>query len=423
MKTIGNKSSVSPRHTDKRRVTMLLTVIVAVVSAIVLWFYALDYDSPDFSKTFTNISITVTGEEELRTSLGYTLLEEPDLTVDVTIVGKRTEVNQVRASDITASIDLSSVVAAGENKFTVQISAPNGTAVSSQSVSELRLYVDNFVSRQFPLQTGNLTYTLSADMYLDAVVFSPATVCVSGPESELDKIVGAYVDLELGELVNSVKVSAPVKLLDAEGAEINNAYILIGSRTVSASVGVYVEREVPVRVTLVGGVYSDDTAVITCDLRTVTLRGTVEQMESVTEYVIEIDETSTAFDLPIKVLINPDGGVINSGTAEYATVTVTIPDIGSARFNIDSESIGIIDPPEGYEVSVSGEVTVEVRGLYDVISGMTSDDISVYVDMSALGELSKGVYAVPVTVEITNEELSGVFIYNRNAYIVRITLK
>ena len=66
---------------------------------------------------------------------------------------------------------------------------------------------------------------------------------------------------------------------------------------------------------------------------------------------------------------------------------------------------------------------MEVRGLYDVISGMTSDDISVYVDMSALGELSKGVYAVPVTVEITNEELSGVFIYNRNAYIVRITLK
>lgn len=410
-------------RTNKRKLVTFFTALLAVISAIVLWFFAIDYDSPDYTKTFSNIKIEVTGLSELRQTMGYTLLEEPDLTVDVTIAGKRTDVNQVRSSEITASIDLSTVAAAGENKFAVQISSPNGTTVSSQSISEVRLYVDNFISKQYTVKVRNLNYTLAENLRIDTVNCSPATVTVWGPENELAKISGAYIDLELGELVNSIKVTASAKLLDLNNAEVNNPYITVANNSVTASVSVYAEKEVPVRVKLIGGVYSHLTADVRCDIDTVLLRGTVERMANISEYVIEIDETDTLFDLPVKVLITPPAGSIIAGDEQYATVLISVPDIGKLDMVVSSKNIEFINMPEEFSAKALNDVVVELRGLQDVLNTLTEDDIKLCVDMSLLGDLSAGSMTVPVTVTVSNEDVSGIFVYNRNAYTVEIIIK
>lgn len=423
MNRINNKPPEADRRKNKNKIVSLLTLILAVGCAVVLWFFAIDYDSPDFSKTFTNIEIGVTGEAELRQNLGYTLLEQPDLTVDVTIVGKRTDVNRVRASDITAVIDLSSVAAAGMNKFSVQISAPNGTAVASQSVSEIRLYVDNFVSQQYVVNIRKMSYVLDENLYIDTVNCSPASITVWGPANELEKISGAYLDLELGELVNSVKASADVKLLDINKQEINNPYIFIENSTVTASVSVYVEKDIPVKVNLTGGIYSSLTADIRCDTETVRFRGTVEQMANVSEYVISIDETATDLDSPIKLLINPPAGVSNVSENKYATVLIAVPDMGKREMVISAENVEFINIPEGFDAKALEDVVVQLRGLQDVLNVLTEDNISVTVDMSLLGDLTAGEITVPVIVTEKNNDISGVFVHNRDAYTVRIVIK
>lgn len=423
MNRINSKSPDTDRRRNKNKIISFLTVLLAVVCAVVLWFFAIDYDSPDFSKTFTNIEIGVTGEAELRQNLGYTLLEQPNLTVDVTIVGKRTDVNQVRASDITAVIDLSSVAAAGMNKFSVQISAPNGTTVASQSVNEIRLYVDNFISQQYVVNIRKMSYVLDENLYIDTVNCSPASVTVWGPANELEKISGAYLDLELGELVNSVKASADVKLLDINKQEIDNPYIFIENSTVTASVSVYVEKDIPVKVNLTGGIYSSLTADIRCDMETVRFKGTVEQMANVSEYVISIDETATDLDLPIKLLINPPAGVTNVSESRYATVLITVPDMGKREMVISSENIEFINIPEGFDAKGLEDVVIQLRGLQDVLNELTEEDIAITVDMSLLGELTAGEMVVPVTVTEVPDDISGVFVHNKDAYTVKIVIK
>jgi len=423
MNRINSKSPDTDRRRNKNKIISFLTVLLAVVCAVVLWFFAIDYDSPDFSKTFTNIEIGVTGEAELRQNLGYTLLEQPNLTVDVTIVGKRTDVNQVRTSDITAVIDLSSVAAAGMNKFSVQISAPNGTTVASQSVSEIRLYVDNFISQQYVVNIRKMSYVLDENLYIDTVNCSPASVTVWGPANELEKISGAYLDLELGELVNSVKASADVKLLDINKQEIDNPYIFIENSTVTASVSVYVEKDIPVKVNLTGGIYSSLTADIRCDMETVRFKGTVEQMANVSEYVISIDETATDLDLPIKLLINPPAGVTNVSESRYATVLITVPDMGKREMVISSENIEFINIPEGLDAKGLEDVVIQLRGLQDVLNELTEEDIAITVDMSLLGELTAGEMVVPVTVTEVPDDISGVFVHNKDAYTVKIVIK
>ena len=193
--------------------------------------------------------------------------------------------------------------------------------------------------------------------------------------------------------------------------------------SVTSSVSVYMEKEVPVRVKLTGGLYSELTADIRCDMDTVLLRGTVERMANIKEYVIEIDETDTQFDSPIKVLISPPNGVVNSGEEQYATVLLSIPDIGKREMVLESNKVEFVNMPEEIDAKALEDITVELRGLQDVLDLLTEEDISVTVDMSMLGELSEGTATVPVTVSISNEDVSGVFVYNRNAYTVQIIIK
>jgi hypothetical protein len=227
----------------------------------------------------------------------------------------------------------------------------------------------------------------------------------------------------LGELVNSVKATGDVKLSDLNNYTVNNPYIILENTKVTASVSVYVEKEVPIRISLVGGVYNTLTADVRCDRETVLLRGTVEQMANVKEHVIEIDETDTHFDLPIKLLINPPAGVTNVSDSMYATVLISVPDIGKLDMVINSKNVEFLNMPEGMDAKALANVVIQLRGLQDVLDTISEEDISVTVDMSALGELTAGNITVPVTVSIKNDEVSGVFVYNKSSYTVQIAIK
>ena len=90
---------------------------------------------------------------------------------------------------------------------------------------------------------------------------------------------------------------------------------------------------------------------------------------------------------------------------------------------ISSQIVEFINLPDGMDAKALADITVELRGLQDVLDALTEEDISVTVDMSMLGEFSEGTATVPVTVSISNEDVSGVFVYNKNAYTVQIITK
>ena len=212
-------------------------------------------------------------------------------------------------------------------------------------------------------------------------------------------------------------------LLDLNKKEVNNTYIFVENNIVTTSVSVYVEKDIPVKVNLTGGIFSSLTADIRCDLATVRFRGTVEQMENVREYVINVDETDTAFDSPIKLSINPPAGITNVSESKYATVLISVPDIGKRDMVISSKNIEFINIPEEYDAKALEDMVIQLRGLQDILDTITEEDISVTVDMSQLGEIAAGNMTVPVTVTVSNEEISGVFVYNKNAYTVQIVIK
>ena len=106
----------------KNRIFTLFVIIIAVLSAIVLWIYVLGYDSPNYEKEF-NVTVTAEGESKLREEKNYTIISDFGFSIKVTVSGPQTEVNMLRAEDIRAYIDVSGVTTRGSNSLPTKTSS------------------------------------------------------------------------------------------------------------------------------------------------------------------------------------------------------------------------------------------------------------------------------------------------------------
>jgi len=69
-------------------------LLFSVFAALILWFYVQEAESPDYKKTFSSVSVRV---EELSSS--FSVIGGGEITADITLVGKRSDLNKLKASD------------------------------------------------------------------------------------------------------------------------------------------------------------------------------------------------------------------------------------------------------------------------------------------------------------------------------------
>ena len=172
--------------------------IVCLLAAIGIWFYVQDYDSPTYEKKFTNIPVAISGGAN-----GLTVLSGYDNDVDVTVKGRKSDINRLKASDITAEIDISTITEAGDVSCPVDIILPSGLEVSELSSTYFWLYIDKTATASIPVFPSYTGYTESG-LTVGNITASPSSVVVSGPEAVLKTISGAYCGLELDKITGSV---------------------------------------------------------------------------------------------------------------------------------------------------------------------------------------------------------------------------
>lgn len=140
------KLRVGGKTLDKQRVLTFSVMLGAFLLAILMWFYVLGYDSPNFEKRFAGIDVSVSGAAELKEKNGFAVLSEFSFTVDVTVAGKKTDVNRLSSDDIRAYIDISSLTENGRVPVRIQVDLPNGIRLASLSTDTVYIYVDRSVT-------------------------------------------------------------------------------------------------------------------------------------------------------------------------------------------------------------------------------------------------------------------------------------
>lgn len=412
-------------YSGKRSRHPILAILLSVFVAIILWVYVQDAESPDYKKTFTGVTVELEGLAD-----DLSVISGGETEVDITLSGKRTDLNRIKVSDLEAYLDLSTVTEAGVYDQDVSVLLPEGTALYEVFPKTTSLYVDRTVAVSVPVTVSLGSYTVAADTVITA---TPAVteITVKGPKTVVDQVACAEISTgELGEVSQSFEKTLEYVLKDEDGAAVTDRHLILPQKNVRVRFAVNLTKTVPFVVTTVHGYWADAAWRYTVSPETVTVMGEPELMAGITSVTaLEIDETQ--FDdnrLTEKILPSAlalPQGVTLAETLGDVNVSVTVTDSAFKRIRMPLASAHVVvTPPEtadGVAMAYSFDVdavTLKVRGSSRTVNAASADDFYLHVDLSPYA--TPGTREVEVTV-VQTSATEGQF-YAVGTYTLNVTV-
>ncbi len=394
---------------NKLRHINLPYVLLAIVCAILCWLYVDVTVEPDTRVTIRNIPVTFVGEEALQEE-GLMITDGQDATVSLTLVGTRAVVSQLKRTNITITVDLTTqVTEAGTQSLNYTVSYPNtinlsSVKIRSRSVSSVEVTV---------VQMGNKTVSVAgsftgsvAEGYLydsNAFSFDVTEITVTGEEPQVEQVDHAVATLTEQNLSETWIGTLALTLVDADGNEVDQEGLTLSQSEVQATFPVSLVKEISLAVTIVegGGATEDD---VTCTISPETLKvsGTQEALDGLDTFsvgtidlsqVVTSERQSFSIDLP--------DGITNVSGTTVATVTLSI-DSSLTTTKVTTTNIQLVNQAEDVTATlVTESLDVRIRGDKDTMSLLVEDDVVVEVDMSDVSSEVTGTVTLPATVKVT----------------------
>lgn len=377
----------------ENRLSDLAIKILAVIVAFIIWFYAMSTDSPTFTKTFGAVPVDILNETET----GLSIISGYDYTVDITVQGKKSEINKLDTKGIAAYVDAGGISMAGRYTLSINVTLPDGVTLTDKSVNSISVYMDNTMTKTVPVTVIFKNYMIDNGYELGSATPNISEIKVDGPGAVLDKITGAQVSLELGHITNSVTVTDSLSLVDADGNIVTNPYIKMQTTDVEVTVPVYITKNVPLEVGYKYGYFNSNTVKVTISPQPLCIKGDPIIINSINRIVIPLDEKKVITDT-ISQAINLPDGVINVYGIE--TATIGIKHIGTETKDIVVDKFNVINPNGLTYELLDNFITVKVRGPFTDLPYISNISIKATVDLSGFSNVS-GTSSVAVIIEIT----------------------
>jgi len=363
---------------------------LAFVIAFGLWIYVITVEKTDTTETYYNIPVVLEGESYL-SDRGLMLIEGNNPTVNMTIYGNRSDLNNINSNNITLVADLSRISEAGEVNLSYSYSFPgnvadNALSVQSREPSTVRLVIANRITKEVPVQ---INYTGSApdpDKYMvdkeDAELDFP-WITIAGPEMVINQIDHAEIDVDLTDQTQSFIERYNYTLCDKDGNGVDSAMVTTNAPEVRLELKILRYKQVKLNCAVVnGGGATQSTSKITVEPAYIMVSGNeqvLSGLNQITLGTINLGELPSATTLEYSITL-PDGVTSLSGETT-AKVKVSFPDLATKEFTLNT--IIVDNVPEGLTAELATKsLKITVRGPKDLISKMTASDITAVVDFT-----------------------------------------
>lgn len=399
----------------------LLTALLSVGIALVLWLYVVTVVSPNSDNHYHNIPITVQGEAVLRDrGLMITSGELP--TVSLHLEGNRTDLNKINSSNISIGVDVSGIGEPG--RYNLSLTQPNfltdvpNTAITvlSKDPGTVTVEVERRLSKPVPVDikyNGTLPENYMADK--ENMVLDYNNVTISGPQAVVDQIAMARIEVDLENQMESISGRYQYTLCNEKGEPVDAKMIVTDVEAVNLTLKIVRVKEVALNVTVVdGGGATQDTSVVTIDPAVILVSGSdslLENLESLDLGTIYLSEISSdeSLMLPIKL---PEGISNETGVSD-AKVDVKFPELATKELTVSN--IQPINIPSGLEVQIiTKQLELLLRGPKNVINSVTADNVTVTVDCS--GEQA-GTASIKAQITVSIAGVGAVGTYNVTATV------
>lgn len=403
----------------------ILFALLSVVIAFGLWIYVITVEKTDTTETYYNIPVVLEGESYLA-DRGLMLIEGQNPTVNMSIYGNRSDLNNINSGNITLVADLSKISEAGEVKLSYNYSFPgnvadNALSVQSRDPSTIRVVIANRITKEVPVKINYVGEAPDPDKYMvdkENAQLDYSEILISGPEMVIEQIDHAEIDVDLTDQKQSFIERYTYTLCDGEGNGVDSAMVTTNVSEVRLELKIMRYKQVKLTVAVVnGGGATQSTSKIAISPETIMVSGNEQVLSSLNQIslgTINLGELSNATSLNFDIVL-PNGVTSLSGETE-ATVKVSFPDLATKEFTINS--ILADNVPEGLTAELAAKsLKVTIRGPKDQINKLVASDLAAVVDFTGK-EAGTETHAVRIVINNRYADVGEV-----GTYTVLATLK
>ena len=237
-------------------------VVFSTVLALIFWIVvALEY-TPIIQNVIEDVPVSIDLNDSTPERLGLKPFSDTDITVDITVEGKRYDVGgkKLTADDFNVEAETAYVDSSGEKALALKVTPKNANAefeIVGLSTDYINVFFDREATKEINLTPKIISATEEIVdeglTFYEEDVKVEKTITVTGPKTEIDKIQGANLEISIDKPLNSTKVvEGTVKFITASDDEIK--YVKIDGHTpdqvkLAATIPVYKVMSLPVTAT------------------------------------------------------------------------------------------------------------------------------------------------------------------------------
>lgn len=366
--------------------------LAALLVAIVAWYYVMEDKNPVKTQEYKNIPVTILNQERL-SEKQLILMEPKNPTVNITLQGKRNEMNRINYNEIKASIDIKDYLREGTHSIKVNVDKPNTLTVIKMDKAEVSVRLENIIKKNLPVKV-KIMDQLENDYILEETSSNPAGVTVEGPSSKIAQITQVVAPVYVKNMEKSTSQNVSLELWDDQNPLILDG-VKINREFVSVNLGLQYIKELPVEMVKEGEL-PKGISLITTNISPKTVKvkgdkGVLDALEKIKTAPINLSQIKD--DSKVKLTLKLPDGVELYGKKNNIF----------CNFVVDKEiEKDILIPPTG--VSVEGLRTgfkvefldkdlilVKVSGKRSVVDHWSSKNIILIAKTDNLG---KGIHKV-----------------------------
>lgn len=395
--------------------------IISLLFAVVLWMVVNNIENPTVSELYSNIPVKLINTD-LITDAGkvYEVLDETDVVERVTVRAPKSVHSSLNAGNIIAVADVSELSSLDTItiRFSSNIYADDIESIKG-NIDTVKLNIENKRTKTLSLK-ATVSGEVGGGYLVGDVQTAQNLVRISGPESVIEKINRAAVDVDVTGFTNDIETNLEIRLYDEEGHLIQDNRVSQNIKSVGVSVDIYQTKEVPIYFAVSGEPEMGYrvSGEVKGSVETVTLAGKSSILKNIEEIEVPeeaIDVTGVTEDYVEEINIReylPDNVFLADSAQAKIEVTVNIEREVSKELDIQSEKINVVNVPEGFRATIEEleeTIAIEVIGLPGDISELRDNtidgrvDIAQWMEEEGLEEAEEGYFEIEVDFGLGDE--------------------
>ena len=386
----------------------------ALVTAIVVW------SAVAFSKG-TEIDLTLDVPIDLNSAsiyanYGLDVMNSDIQKVQVVVRGQRSVVGRLKADSILVTPVYINVTAAGTYELSLagdKINSPENFSIVSINPSTVTLRLDAPYSKRFAVDTTGIVATAAEGYFIDTIATDPLEISVVGSEENINRISRVAVEYRFSRTLNkSERLRAQeIHLYDQYGDKLSKENLRMSAQNVDITIPVYKlgQLSLDIGFTNVPEGFDVSTLKYTLSVSRIDVAGAEETINGMRQPFIVgyVDLTTFAVDKEYVFEVTLPGGMVNRGSN---TVTVTFSKGNIATKQINVTDIRAVNLPTNYNINIVDTVirNVVVIGAAGDVDRLLATSVVAVIDFSAVSQIERGKYTMPVTFQITSNHSTWV---------------